>query len=119
MTVPIPKRSLFNGSCLFRHIGFLGVKIGAKSDIMERPETLFFGAKTTTKSCREGGTEIGSGFGHFDCPHPEAAETGSGLRGFHRLSVWFQVSFRLCGSLRQPIHIWAQWVSAMTMASSG
>lgn len=72
---------------------------------MKRPETLFFGAKTTTKSCREGGTEIGNGFGHFDRPHPEAAETGSGLMGFHRLSVWFQVSFRLCGSLRQPIHM--------------
>ena len=84
----------------------------------EAGNALFF-AKTTTKSCREGGTEIGSGFSPFDRPHPEAAETGSGLRGFHRLSVRCQDSFRLCGSLRQPIHIWAQWVSAMTMASSG
>jgi hypothetical protein len=47
--VPIPKRSLFNGSCLFRHIGFLGVKIGAKSDIMKRPETLFFLQKPLPK----------------------------------------------------------------------
>lgn len=70
----------------------------------EAGNALFF-AKTTTKSCFEAGTEIGSGFGPFDCPHPGAAETGSGLRGFHRLSVWCQDSFRLCGSLRQPIHM--------------
>ena len=74
----------------------------------EAGNALFF-AKTTTKSCYEIGTEIGSGFGPFDCPHPGDAETGSGLRGFHRLSVWCQDSFRLCGSLRQPIHIWAPW----------
>lgn len=47
--MPIPKRSLFNGSCLFRHIGFLGVKIEAKSDIMKRPETLFFLQKPLPK----------------------------------------------------------------------
>lgn len=47
--MPIHKRSLFNGSCLFRHIGFLGVKIGAKSDIMKRPETLFFLQKPLPK----------------------------------------------------------------------
>ena len=60
----------------------------------EAGNALFF-AKTTTKSCREGGTEIGSGFSPFDRPHPEAAETGSGLMGFHRLSVWCQDSLRL------------------------
>lgn len=47
--MPIHKRSLFNDFCLSRHIGFLGVKIGAKSDIMRRPETLFFLQKPLPK----------------------------------------------------------------------
>lgn len=51
--------------------------------------------KTTTKSCREGGTRIGSGFGCFDCPYPESAEIGSGLRGFYRLCVKCKDSFLL------------------------
>ncbi len=51
--------------------------------------------KTTTKSCREGGTRIGSGFGSFDCPYPESAEIVSDLRGFYRLCVKCEDSFLL------------------------
>ena len=64
-----------------------------------RPETLSSWAKkhikTTTKTCLEWRTEIGSGFGHFDCPHPGAAETGSNLRWFYRPGVVCEDSLRL------------------------
>ena len=66
--------------------------------------------KTTTKSCREGGTKIGSGFGCFGCPYPETAEIGSGLREFYRPGVKcedsFLLAFMIFLAMGQPKAVW-------------